>query len=32
MKKLPIQKYENAAPSILIGLDNAHLGVARNKQ
>lgn len=32
MKKLPIQEFNNVTPSILIGLDNAHLGVTRNRQ
>lgn len=28
-KNLPIQGYELATPELLVGLDNAHLGVAR---
>lgn len=29
MKKLPIQEFHDAVPSILIGLDNSHLGKAK---
>lgn len=31
MKRLPIQEFSNVTPTILIGLDNAHLGVNRDK-
>lgn len=32
MKKLPIQEFVNAVPSLLIGLDNCHLGRSRGRQ